>query len=191
MAESSSPVVIPTSSVPPVTPVAPVPPVQNIQPVIPPNSSVPPNVPPPVSVSQKMPLWGWVTVVIGGLMVIVFSVYLLLPKNKIAISNPVANPLLHVDQLVLRKPGFLVLLLSSPVKGRGVIRYTPYLLPDTYNGFDVTLNESELIEVGDSAYATIYEDTDNSEDFDENIDQEMRDMFGRPTRVNFKILSIL
>lgn len=149
----------------------------------------------------------WVTLgILLGVMALVFSLlwFMVIPSlgNNIAISDQPVVDAVHIDELTVTRPSFLVIQQEGRYgKPDRVITKTELLPPDTYADFDLPIVYGEFLpeEVmsqlvpGSNMYATLYYDTNNNLDVDvgvtveEVIDQPVRDLFGNLVQKLFLI----
>lgn len=171
------------------------PPVPHIpqQIVVPPSSYPPPQQPaaqppPPVPVRTGSSAGMWVSIVFFVFLVIVGNLYIFFPRSKIDIAVPVPGRSVHVNRLLLTKPGWLIVSHVSVIEGVTEIAVTALLGPEDYGDFDLPLmTDAPDLVSGDLLYGTLYEDANGNGGYDSRIDKPMRDAFLRPIRVSVRV----
>jgi hypothetical protein len=147
-----------------------------------------PQVPPMISSSRKGVWWGIVIVLflcIGG----AAAAYGFLPKNELVIEDQAPGRVVRVQKALLRKEGFVVIFSVSVMDGVHATAATPLLAPEEYLKFDIPLQaDPEDMRSGDQLFGILYIDVDGNGSLDPDIDMPMKNVFGLPTRVNFRVM---
>ncbi len=122
------------------------------------------------------------------MLIIAANLYVFLPKSQIDISNPTPGRSIHVNRLFLTKPGWLVITRVSVVDGVSNIAQTIFLDPEDYRDFTLPLLETEQDLVsGDFLFATLYEDTNNTETYEPKEDKAMKNVLLQPIRKGVRV----